>query len=61
MKCFLCDREATWSYAPGSEDLDMCDEHVPRECSFCNRDDDENELPKPWQPCVEWWPIVKTI
>jgi hypothetical protein len=31
-----------------------CDECVPRGCSYCNTDDDGNELPKPWQPCVEF-------
>ena len=64
-KCFKCNRDAVWSYLPGSESV--CDECVPRGCS-CNvepKDGDwENEDPTNWEevvgedgrkyPCCEW-------
>lgn len=34
-KCFNCDKEATWFYAPGKEEDVACDDCVPRGCS-CN-------------------------
>ncbi len=59
--CHVCGQPSRWVYMPahnGDESLDWCcDEHVPRECLFCNCDDDGNPNPKPWMPCVEWWPI----
>lgn len=54
-----CGNPAKWLFMPSSEmpeeDRWRCDEHVPRNCSFCNSDDDGKEHPKPWEPCVEWW------
>lgn len=35
IKCFKCDKEAIWYYAPGKEEDVACDDHVPRGCS-CN-------------------------
>ena len=55
-----CGAPASWMYAPAcdwpEEDKWTCDECVPRDCEFCNSDDDTGvPLPKPWEPCVEWF------
>jgi len=58
-KCYKCEAVATWSYLPegGSyQGLYACETHVPRDCKFCNMDEEGDPLPKKdWQPCCEWW------
>lgn len=51
-----CGKEAIWLYMPGDDSIEnqCCDDCVPRNCEFCNSDDDGNPNPKPWQPCCEW-------
>ena len=48
-RCECCNRIATWSYLPGSENF--CDLHVPRGCS-CNLEpidgNYDNDDPSNW-------------
>ena len=61
-KCRECDNPAEWIYLPECDCRTIvrycCDKHVPRNCKFCNMDDDGKPLPKKeWQPCCEWLPL----
>jgi hypothetical protein len=53
LKCLKCkEKDSVWFYMPGTSHY--CDDCVPRGCSYCNSDDEGNELPKPWEPCIEY-------
>lgn len=71
IKCFDCEKAATWIYMPASEKLTeeqcyKCDDHVPRGCS-CNLEpadgNPENENPENWKEKVDEkgrkWPCVE--
>ncbi len=60
LPCFDCGKRANWLYMPKSNLVTererwACDEHVPRNCRFCNSNKNGVPNPKPWEPCVDWF------